>query len=67
MSATAVYHFKIGAYGKMKKKISEKIEPKLYMNNLGMIYYKVFIFCFDWKIKMVTVTGNGFKIEHMGK
>jgi hypothetical protein len=56
--------------GKWEKKISEKInliEPKLYVNNLGMIYYNNFNFCFDWKIKMATVTGKGFKIEHMGK
>jgi hypothetical protein len=25
------------------------------------------MFTFDWKIKMATVTGKGFKMEHMGK
>jgi hypothetical protein len=43
------------------------IKAKLYMNVHWMVLYKLYVFCFDMKFKMVATAGLSFTLEPMGK
>jgi hypothetical protein len=43
------------------------IEAKLYMNVHWMVLYKLYVFCFDMKFKMLFTAGLSLTLDPMGK
>ena len=43
------------------------IKAKLYMNVHWMVLYKLYVFCYDMKFKMVATAGLSLTLDPMGK
>jgi hypothetical protein len=47
--------------------ITNIIKAKLYMNVHWMVLYKLYVFCYDMKFKMVATAGLSLTLDLMGK
>ena len=71
MAATAGHRLTLDPMGKCSNaffsETTTMIKSKLYMNVHWMVLYKLYVFCFDMKFKMVVTAGLSLTLDTMGK
>jgi hypothetical protein len=71
MATIAGYTFNTGLYGKYRhillSETTELIEPKLYMDVLWMVLYKITVFRSSLKINMATRANNVLRLAEISK
>ena len=71
MAATAGHRLTLDPKGKCSNaffsETTTMIKAKLYMNVHCMVLYKIYVFCFDMKFKMVATEGLSLTLDPMGK
>ena len=71
MAATAIHRLTLNPMGKCSNaffsETTNMIKAKLYMNVHWMVLYKLYVFCFDMKFKMVATAELSLTLDPMGK
>ena len=71
MAAIAGHKLTLDPIGKCSNaffsETTNMIKAKLYMNVLWMVFYKIYVFCFDMKFKMAATAGLNLTLEPMWK
>jgi hypothetical protein len=71
MPATAGHRLTLEPMGKCSNaffsETTNMIKAKLYMNVHWMVFYKLYVFCSDMKLKMAATAGLSLTLDSMGK